>query len=114
MWPDRVSNPGPLSHESGALPTALHGPAGQNVPIHLEQPIMFTLNTTTLLFEMGFIMPEIGTDLQHSIAVCSILPHQLLANHVDLIRQLLYRSSQIRTCTGCSGTFLIFMCIGNF
>ena len=27
MWPDRVSNPGPLSYESGALPTALRGPA---------------------------------------------------------------------------------------
>ena len=27
MWPDRVSNPGPLTYESGALPTALHGPA---------------------------------------------------------------------------------------
>ena len=27
MWPDRVSNPGPLIYESGALPTALRGPA---------------------------------------------------------------------------------------
>ena len=27
MWPDRVSNRGPLTHESGALPTALRGPA---------------------------------------------------------------------------------------
>ena len=26
MWPDRVSNPGPLTYESGALPTALRGP----------------------------------------------------------------------------------------
>ena len=25
MLPDRVSNPGPLTYESGALPTALHG-----------------------------------------------------------------------------------------
>ena len=28
MLPDRVSNPGPLTYESGALPTALRGPAG--------------------------------------------------------------------------------------
>ena len=28
MWPDQVSNPGPLTYESGALPTALRGPAG--------------------------------------------------------------------------------------
>ena len=27
MWPDRASNPGPLTYESGALPTALSGPA---------------------------------------------------------------------------------------
>ena len=25
MWPGRVSNLGPLAHESDALPTALHG-----------------------------------------------------------------------------------------
>ena len=28
MLPDRVSNPGPLTYESGALPSALRGPAG--------------------------------------------------------------------------------------
>ena len=27
MLPDRVSNPGPLTYESGALPIVLHGPA---------------------------------------------------------------------------------------
>ena len=27
MWPDRVLNPGPLTYESGALPTALSDPA---------------------------------------------------------------------------------------
>ena len=27
MLPDRVSNPGPLTYESGALPLALRGPA---------------------------------------------------------------------------------------
>ena len=37
MWPDRVSNTGPLTYESGVLPTALRGPApptgGQTVVI---------------------------------------------------------------------------------
>ena len=28
MLPDRVSNPGQLTYESGALPIALRGPAG--------------------------------------------------------------------------------------
>ena len=27
MWPDWVLNPGPLTYESGVLPTALCGPA---------------------------------------------------------------------------------------
>ena len=27
MWPDRISNPGPLTYETGALPTALRSPA---------------------------------------------------------------------------------------
>ena len=27
MFPDRVSNPGPLTYESGALPIAIRGPA---------------------------------------------------------------------------------------
>ena len=29
MWPDWVSNPGPLTYESGVLPTALRGPAAE-------------------------------------------------------------------------------------
>ena len=35
MLPDRVSNPGPLTYESGALPIALLGPAcfGFNDPV---------------------------------------------------------------------------------
>ena len=31
MLPDRVSNPGPLTYESGALPIALRGPAANSV-----------------------------------------------------------------------------------
>ena len=34
MLPDRVSNPGPRTYESGAPPIALRGPAGQG-PIAL-------------------------------------------------------------------------------
>ena len=38
MLPDRVSNPGPLTYESGVLPIALRGPAsvsGYKVVKHL-------------------------------------------------------------------------------
>ena len=34
MLPDRVSNPGPLTYESGALPIALRGPAPSINPIN--------------------------------------------------------------------------------
>ena len=34
MLPDRVSNPGPLTYESGALPIALRGPAVKSQAIH--------------------------------------------------------------------------------
>ena len=36
MLPDRVSNPGPLTFESGALPIAPRGPA-ESVTLHLEE-----------------------------------------------------------------------------
>ena len=36
MLPDRVSNPGPLTYESGALPTALRGrPTLLKIAVHL-------------------------------------------------------------------------------
>ena len=34
MWPDRVSIPGPLTNESGALPIALRGPAVDLVKVY--------------------------------------------------------------------------------
>ena len=33
MLPDRVSNPGPLTYESGVLPIALRGPAKAAVSV---------------------------------------------------------------------------------
>ena len=36
MLPDRVSNPGPLTYESGALPIALRGPA-KELMLNLDQ-----------------------------------------------------------------------------
>ena len=41
MLPDRVSNPGPLTFESGALPIALRGPAGALVHFQGKQPFRF-------------------------------------------------------------------------
>ena len=37
MWPDRVSSPGPLTYESGALPIALSGPVMYSDEAHCEE-----------------------------------------------------------------------------
>ena len=44
MWPDRVSNPGPLTYESGALPTALRGPALFVQSVSLMSTVRVTWN----------------------------------------------------------------------
>ena len=43
MLPDRVSNPGPLTYESGALPIALRGPAAMKA-------IKFQINVLLQLY----------------------------------------------------------------
>ena len=44
MLPDRVSNPGPLTYESGALPIALRGPAVriEIVKRHVKKILLFS------------------------------------------------------------------------
>ena len=48
MLPDRVSNPGPLTYESGALPIALRGPAFKgsktDFPLHSANAIVNIFN----------------------------------------------------------------------
>ena len=47
MLPDRVSNPGPLTYESGALPIALRGPAdimGKRIS-HLNPPVTLKMRS---------------------------------------------------------------------
>ena len=46
MLPDRVSNPGPLTYESGALPIALRGPAY----IHEENYTITPFNFQALFY----------------------------------------------------------------
>ena len=55
MLPDRVSNPGPLTYESGALPIALRGPA----KLSLEGSVCYGMRDRGL-FSMGslyFVTP---------------------------------------------------------
>ena len=46
MLPDRVSNPGPLTYESGALPIALRGPAF-NMLTNVNRPYRLNKKTTS-------------------------------------------------------------------
>ena len=41
MWSDWVSNPGPLTYESGALPTALRGRAKQPTKVVMNIKIRY-------------------------------------------------------------------------
>ena len=52
MLPDRVSNPGPLTYESGALPIALCGPA--SFRNDLVQVVLSFVRLTRSLVEDSF------------------------------------------------------------
>ena len=59
MWPDRVSNPGPLALESDALPTALRGPARHTSrkdfaqAVHTCKLILFSLFIPAILYTLS-------------------------------------------------------------
>ena len=48
MWPDRVSNRGPLTYESCALPTALRGPAWEGERVRGGGSLFFEKPTLSL------------------------------------------------------------------
>ena len=50
MLPDRVSNPGPLTYESGALPIALRGPATEAVIMYVHESCLWPTRCTPVLF----------------------------------------------------------------
>ena len=52
MLPDQVSNPGPLTYESSALPTALHGPAGKNNKFYSKFGVIYS--SFSVFFEVLF------------------------------------------------------------
>ena len=58
MLPDRVSNPGPLTYESGALPIALSGPAKQLCDFLFSFWGNETLSKRSLLLEVKNLLIE--------------------------------------------------------
>ena len=68
MWPDRVSNPGPLTYESDALPTGLRGPA------NLKGKNLFALKMVeggidTSMHGLSFL--EVYPCPLHRMSICS-------------------------------------------
>ena len=53
MWPDRVSNPGPLAYDSGALPIALRGPAA-----HLDTFILIVYYFAPKAGNFSNVLPD--------------------------------------------------------
>ena len=49
MLPDRVSNPGPLTYESGALPIALRGPARKRDGAFIRAEAVIRINAVILI-----------------------------------------------------------------
>ena len=49
MWPDQVSNPGPLTYESGALPTAQRGPVNFKYTINNHATLAGDISSLNLL-----------------------------------------------------------------
>ena len=63
MLPDRVSNPGPLTYESGALPIAQRGPANLFLA-HLSGTVFLWMGTSHGFGGWGewlFIFRELGS-----------------------------------------------------
>ena len=61
MLPDRVSNPRPLTYESGTLPIALCGPASpSNLISHTYSPLEVKLLHWLNIFLFSYLLPFKG------------------------------------------------------
>ena len=73
MLPDRVSNPRPLTYESGALPTALCGPALCALPCY-NDTFQFKFHENSAHY--GSICYFYADSRQYSFVTETILPKQ--------------------------------------
>ena len=60
MLPDRVSNQGPLTYESGALPIALRGPASVDDIENLTRVVISYEMTTSVRFCLSYDPIKVG------------------------------------------------------
>ena len=74
MWPDRVSNPGPLTYESGALPIALRGPANglRTMTMNILLSTQTTLTEfTQTIFKLSLLNISARQHWRHNLPVKS-------------------------------------------
>ena len=103
MLPDRVSNPGPLTYESGALPIALRGPAhilnivkkSMKGPVkNLFWSIKNSCEVLNKLKSRGFRVSSLFT--YDFFTLYTTLPHNLIKNKpVDLIEKNFQREGAL-------------------
>ena len=70
MWPDRVSNLGPLTYESVALPTVLCGPAWSKEMKRTDEDYLSLLKTVmkcTTLTMLLLMISVIPIDLHYAL-----------------------------------------------
>ena len=73
MLPDRVSNPGPLTYESGVLPIALRGPASLNRGGHISR-FDCIFNTHKMSKDILFSSKSSQTSCKEKhLPVCSVI-----------------------------------------
>ena len=77
MWQERVWNPGPLTYESGALPTALCSPA--NTSENLTS-ISWHLDNTEDSFNVSSVDTAIFSRLRSRSETCIAFPAPLLSS----------------------------------
>ena len=66
MLPDQVSNPGPLTYESGALPIALRGPAAalrKLLCVHVQESGIVQWQRTCIVFGHIALQPLISNSV---------------------------------------------------
>ena len=73
MWPDQVSNPGPLTYESSALPTGLCCPASEKIRldvssessarqrIHMKNQALFSSKDKSIKLKCCLLQFLLGT-----------------------------------------------------
>ena len=98
MLPDRVSNPGPLTYESGALPIALRDPAPDEVndKKKCEKKIRFFSILIRLLFKQSTFSALHVYINPFLLNCCSPRMLIYLYLHLNLYCHILYGKSEIK------------------